>query len=241
LYRHGHSPVHRLAPQVKIVATFGFVVAVVVTPREAMWAFALHAVLVVATLAAARIPFGFAARRLLVLAPFLIAVATLPLLGPPPDLAWGLSRSGLWSAWNITAKALLGTLASICLAATTEAPDLVTGLERLRLPRVVTAIMGFTVRYLDVVVDDVARMNVAMRSRGYRPRWLGGVGPFARSVGGLFVRSFERGERVYLAMVSRGYAGQMPATPGAITASWLPAVVVILTAWCVAAGALVLR
>ena len=242
LYRHGRSPIHRLAPQVKVVAAFGFVVAVVVTPREAVWAFAAHAGVVAAVLTAARIPPGFALRRLAAIAPFLVAVATLPLIGPPPDAAWGLSQSGLWSAWNIAAKGVLGTLASICLAATTEASDLVTGLERLHVPRVVTAIMGFTVRYLDVVAGEVSRSLVAMRSRGYRPRWLGGAGPLARSLGGLFVRSFERGERVYLAMASRGYAGRMPSTGlRVIATSWTPAVAVVVVAWGVAAGALVLR
>jgi cobalt/nickel transport system permease protein len=241
LYRHGHTLAHRLAPEVKIVAGFGFVLAVVVTPREAMWAFAVHAVVVLTMLAVARVSPGFALRRLVVIAPFLLAVATLPVIGPPPEVLWGLSESGLWSAWNIAAKGILGTLASICLAATTEAPDLVAGLERLRVPRIVTAIMGFTIRYLDVVSGEVARSLVAMRSRGYRPRWLGAVGPMARSVGGLFVRSFERGERVYLAMVSRGYSGQMPSAPASASASWVPTVIVVATAWCVATAALVLR
>jgi cobalt/nickel transport system permease protein len=106
---------------------------------------------------------------------------------------------------------------------------------------VVTAIMGFTVRYLDVVAGEVSRSLVAMRSRGYRPRWLGGAGPLARSLGGLFVRSFERGERVYLAMASRGYVGRMPSTGIRVAAAWTPAVVVVAVAWGVAVGALMVR
>lgn len=243
LYRHGRSALHRAAPQVKVAATFGFVIAVVVTPREAIVAFAIHAALLIVALSVARIPPGYIVPRLAVVTPFLIAVATLPFLGPPPDTLWGMSRSGLWGAWNIFAKALLGMLASIVLAATTEPPDLVTGLERLRVPRVVTAIMGFMIRYLDVVAGQVSRMGIAMRSRGYRPRWLGAVGPLARSLGSLFVRSFERGERVYLAMAARGYAGVMPAavgpTPGAAPVA--PVAFGVATAWAAAIGALVLR
>lgn len=245
LYRHGHTALHELAPEVKVAATFGFVVAVVATPREAFGAFAVHAALLVTALVVARVPPGFVLPRLMVVAPFLVAVATLPVLGPPPDNAWGLSVAGLWGAWNIFAKAMLGMLATIALAATTEPSDLVTGLERLRMPRVVTAIMGFMIRYLDVVVGQVSRMSVAMRSRGYRPRWLGAVGPFARSLGSLFVRSFERGERVYLAMVARGYEGRMPASvrpgsgaaPGRVT----PVVLGVAIAWVAAMAALVLR
>lgn len=239
LYRHGDTPVHRLAPHVKLAATFAFVVAVVATPRHAVWAFAVHAAIVVAVLRLARVPVGFTLRRLAVLAPFLLAVATLPVLGPPPDGAWGLSVSGSWSAWNIAAKGILGTLASIALAATTEAPDLVAGLDRLRVPRLVTAIMGFMIRYVDVVAGETGRMLVAMRSRGYRPRWLGAAGAIARTLGAMFVRSFERGERVYLAMLARGYDGRMPA-PVTAAASWAPAIAVAAAAGATAIAAVVM-
>jgi cobalt/nickel transport system permease protein len=241
-YRHGDTPIHRMAPQVKIVAAFGFVAAVVATPREAWAGFAVHAAVLGAVMTVARIPPTFALRRLAVIAPFMLAVATIPLLGPPPDTLWGLSRSGLWSAWNIFAKGVLGTLASVTLAATTETPDLVAGLERLRIPRVVTAIIGFTVRYIDVVVGDLRRSLVAMRSRGLRSRGITAVGPLARSLGTHFVRSFERGERVYLAMVARGYTGTMPtAAASPIAVSWTPGVLLVAVAWAVALAGLVLR
>lgn len=239
LYRHAPSPVHRLAPEVKVVAAFGFVVAVVATPRSAVWAFGIHLATVLVVMAVGRVTPGFAIRRFAVIVPFLLAVATLPLLAPPPDVFWGLSRSGLWSAWNIAAKGILGTLASIVLAATTEASDLVAGLERLRVPRVVTAILGFTVRFLDVVAGEIARALVALRSRAYRPRWLGGAAPLARSLGSLFVRTFERGERVYLAMASRGYSGTMPAAPRVEAVAWWPGLAPVGAAWAVAGVALV--
>jgi cobalt/nickel transport system permease protein len=66
------------------------------------------------------------------------------------------------------------------------------------------------VRYLEVIVGEASRMRIARMSRGYDPRWLWQARAVAASAGTLFVRSFERGERVHLAMVSRGYAGTMP-------------------------------
>lgn len=216
LYRHGDSAVHRMSPHLKIVAAFMFVVAMVLTPRQQVWAFAAHLVLLIAVVTAAGLPGRFLVTRMVVLVPFLIAAWTLPFIGSEPVNGLGLSIEGLWDAWNITVKGLLGTMASVTLAATTEVPDLVGGLERLRVPRVVTGIMGFMARYLEIVVGDMARMRTAMRSRGHRPRWLGDVGAVGRSVGALFVRTFERGERVYLAMVARGYQGEIPIGDAAV-------------------------
>ncbi|MEU6205543.1 energy-coupling factor transporter transmembrane component T, partial [Micromonospora musae] len=95
-------------------------------------------------------------------------------------------------------------------AATTTMRDLILGLDRLRCPQVFTQIASFMLRYLDVLADDARRMHVARLSRGYDPRFLWQVKAFAVGVGSLFLRTYERGERVYLAMLSRGYHGRLP-------------------------------
>jgi len=149
----------------------------------------------------------------------------------------------LWAAWNILAKATLGAWASILLAATTQVPDLLEGLGRLRVPSVITAIMGFMVRYLDVIVGEWNRMRVALRSRAYRARSLRQAGALAAASGSLFIRSYERGERVYLAMLSRGYTGTMPETaaPGPTGRQWLAAAATITLAATIAALGWVFR
>ena len=90
-------------------------------------------------------------------------------------------------------------------------PELLQGLERLRMPKPIVAITSFMVRYGDVVTDDMRRMRIARESRGYDPRWFWQAKAVATSAGALFIRSYERGERVYVAMLSRGYDGSMPA------------------------------
>ena len=129
---------------------------------------------------------------------------------PLKVLGLTLSVEGLWGAWTILAKATLGVGASIIVSATTTIPDLLRGLDRIRVPRVLTAIAGFMVRYLDIVAGEFSRRRVAMAARGYEPRWLWQNGPLAQSAGSLFIRSFERGERVHQAMVARGFTGRMP-------------------------------
>jgi cobalt/nickel transport system permease protein len=215
LHYHGHSAVHRLPAHVKILAVLVFVVAVVLTPRETFWAFGVHLLIVLVAVAASRVPVRHLATRMLVEVPVLVFALLLPFLATGPRVEVGplsLSQAGLLGAWALVAKATLGLMASLVLATTTEPRDVVAGLERLRLPHQLVQIMGFMVRYLEVVTGELHRMRVARDSRGFRSRSLGAWPVLASTAGALFIRSYERGERIHLAMLARGYSGRMPAT-----------------------------
>jgi cobalt/nickel transport system permease protein len=145
--------------------------------------------------------------------PFVMFAFALPVIGLGERvrvLGLSLSVAGLWAAWNILAKATLGVAASILLAATTEPRMLLLGAQRLRLPQLLVQIAMFMLRYLDVILAEARRMRVARESRGFVARDLRQAPVLARSAGALFIRSYERGERVHLAMLSRGYTGEMP-------------------------------
>jgi cobalt/nickel transport system permease protein len=207
------SLVHRLAPEVKILAVLLFTIVVVITPRTEFLAFAGYALLLAAVAALARVPGPWLAKRATIELPFVLLAVALPFAGQGPRVDWlgmSLSVDGLHGAWNIFAKGTLGVVASLLLAATTTMRDLILGLDRLRCPQVFTQIATFMLRYLDVLADDARRMRIARLSRGYDPRFLWQVKAFAVGVGALFLRAYERGERVYLAMVSRGYTGRLP-------------------------------
>lgn len=213
LYVDGRSRVHRMSPESKLVGGIGFVLVVATTPREVMWpvavyALALMVVFVVAGLRPARV-----IPRMAVILPFAAFAVFLPFIAGGEHtnvLGISVSVSGLWSTWNIFTKALIGVSISILLASTTRVPDLLSGLSRLRVPRAFTAIAGFMFRYLDLVTEELGRMRTAMVARAYDPRWLWQARPIATSAGALFVRTYERGERVHAAMVSRGFTGEMP-------------------------------
>ncbi|MFI7211903.1 cobalt ECF transporter T component CbiQ [Micromonospora maritima] len=248
LYRESGSPVHRLPPEVKITAMVLFTVAVVATPREAYWAFGGYALLVAAVAALARVGPRWLLGRALIELPFVLFAFALPFLGTGERVevaGLALSVDGLHGAFNILAKGTLGVLASLLLAATTTTRDLILGLDRLRCPQILTQIATFMLRYLEVLVGEARRMRVARVSRGDDPRFLWQLRGFAAGVGALFLRAFERGERVYLAMVSRGYTGRMPAVwqgAGAATAGqWAVAATVPVIAASIAAAALVLQ
>lgn len=246
LFSHTETGVHRLAPEAKVVATFLFVCAVVATPREAFWAFGVDAALLLGIAITARVRLRSLARRLVLELPFLAFAFFLPFLGAAPKVdVWflSLSQSGLWGAWNILAKGTLGVAATSLLGATTTVPELVAALERLRLPKVLVAIIAFMVRYSDVVTDEMRRMRIARLSRGHDPRWIWQAQAVAKSAGALFIRSFERGERVHLAMLSRGYDGTIHPGPAITVArrDWATTLVLPAGALLVCLAAVVTR
>ncbi|MCD6359343.1 MAG: cobalt ECF transporter T component CbiQ [Armatimonadetes bacterium] len=197
------------------------VVSVLALPMRAnawLWAYAAL-ILALATLGQLR-P-GWLAGRVAILLPFLVIGAVLlPLARPvsPGDLLrvnvmWGvlaLSRLALAAYFSVAGKCLLTLLAASVLMGTTAPADLLRAAQGLGAPRAVTALLGFAVTYLGVLGDEVRRMIVARDSRGGRPRLLRGIAVAAAMLRALMIRTFERAERVALAMVARGYDGRMP-------------------------------
>ena len=213
LHFHGHSPVHRAPAHVKLLLLLGFVLVVVATPREWYAAYAGYLAVLLAVIALSRVPAGYLAKRMVVEVPFVVFAVLVPFVATGPRtevLGLSVSEPGLLAAWGLLAKGTLGVLASLTMAATTEPTAVLAGLQRLRMPELLVQIMGFMIRYLDVVTAEMGRMMTSMRSRGCEPRSPRHWPALARSLGALFIRSYERGERVHLAMVSRGYTGKLP-------------------------------
>ncbi len=213
LHFHGHSPVHRAPAHLKVLALLGFMLVVVTTPRQAYAVFALELALLVGVIALSRVPVTYLLPRMVIELPFAVFAVLIPFIsyGPRTEvLGVSVSEPGLVAGTALLIKGSIGVLASLTLAATTEPHDLLRGLQRLRTPDLLVQIMGFMIRYLDVVTGELSRMLVTMRSRGCDPRSPRQWPALARAMGALFIRSYERGERVHLAMLSRGYTGRLP-------------------------------
>ena len=121
-----------------------------------------------------------------------------------------VSEAGLETFAMVSVKAILGTVSAVLLGATTSFPDLLHALERLRAPRLLVLIAAFMYRYLFVIMDEARRMRAALAARGYHPRHALQAGAIGRVATALFLRSYERGERVHLAMLARGWRHTMP-------------------------------
>lgn len=236
----------------RVAALVAFAFAVVLTPTRSIGAFAVHAVVLAVVAAVARVGVRRLASGLALEVPVLVFAGLLPLLGTGPRVDVGplpLSIDGLWAAWSVLARATLGVTASTILLATTPVADVLAGCARLRVPGQLTAIGGFALRYGEVVRDDARRLRLARSARGDDPRWFWQNRALLASVATLFVRSYERGERVHRAMLARGHDGTTAdlilAVDGGTSTRAPGTVVVVLfapvVAWSTVAWAVLLR
>lgn len=243
LYIHRHTVVHDLSPESKILSAFAFVLVVVATPIERYWAYLGFLILLLALVRLARLPYRTVFFRSLVEIPFILFALLMPFFGTGKQievLGIQLYEAGLWAGASIVAKGTLGVLTAVILSATTSARDFLGGLERLRIPTPLVNIATFMFRYLNVINDELGRMRIARESRGFDARGIRSWPILAQTVGALFIRSYERGERVYLAMLSRGYTGSMPKLSDNSESNWLRALLLPITAILISIGSGVL-
>jgi len=216
------SYVHRLDARTKIILSLLFVILEVSIPPRHLLAFVIYAGLLLWTVALSRVPLGFVLKRALMVLPFSALVALgLPFFrGGELIVFWGipLSVTGLWMLAGTSIKSMLGAVAFILLVATTPFSRLLDGLRRLGIPMIFVDMLALTYRYLYILMDEATRLRRAAIARGYAPKWLPQAVIVGKLVGNLFIRSYERAERVYGAMHLRGYNGQIPTS----ASSWFP-------------------
>lgn len=161
----------------------------------------------------AQLPITTVAKRSLIEIPFIFFALLMPFFGTGERFeiaSLNLYRDGLLAGSSIVAKGTLGILVAINLSATTSAREILRGLEILRLPTPMVQIASFMLRYVNVVNDEMQRMAVARLARGFEATGIKQWPVLATAAGALFIRSYERGERVHLAMIARGYQGDLP-------------------------------
>ena len=211
------SIIHRLDPRTKLITTLLFILVVALTPPNSWSAFALYFAVIATLLLLSKVPIFYVFKRSLVIMPFVLMIAIFVPFFKEGEVAgsynlwlWQVSvtYSGLQVLSNILAKAWLSILSLILLTSTTKMAGLLKGLEQLRMPRVMVMILSFMYRYLFVLVDEVMRMKQARDSRNFGGKRLWQIRTIGNMIGTLFIRSYERGERVYAAMVARGFDGQ---------------------------------
>ncbi|MFZ0408283.1 MAG: cobalt ECF transporter T component CbiQ [Cyanobium sp.] len=199
--------IHRLDARVKVLTTLVFLVCVVSFPKHAvlpLLPFLLFP-LVIARLG--QLPLHWLERRLLAASPFAIVVG---LANPLVDQAqvpigFGVTIAAGWLSFtSILLRFLLTTAAALLLIATTGMPALCDGLRRLRVPEVFVTQLQLLYRYLFLLGEEAMRMERArdLRSCGRR-----GTGPWVsgKLLGALLLRTIARANRIFAAMVLRGF------------------------------------
>jgi len=219
-YEAHNSPLHRLDPRVKLVTALILIVGIVLTPETAWPAYPLLWALVGGLATLARVGAWRLARLGSIALPFALAAITLTVTTPGDRLfsVLGLTvtAAGVGRFAAIMLKSWLSVQVALLLALTTPFTDLLWALSSLRIPAVLVAIIGFMYRYLTTLSDEAERLIRARAARSATEGYFGSGGSLtwrARTaghmVGSLFLRSYERSERVYAAMLARGYGGQL--------------------------------
>jgi len=194
---HLDGPLHRMDARVKVASAFVLLLTAVSTPPERpfillsllpVWAFLWFL---------SRVPLRRVLTGLFIVLPF-IAMTTLFWLLPGAATI----QKDLYLVASL--KAVFGVLLAVMLASTTRFADLLDALGRLGIPDLFVRLLGLTYRFLYVFTEELSRMRRSLEARAFVGRWIGHVPVLGRMLGVLFLRAYERGERVHLAMVSRG-------------------------------------
>lgn len=222
-YHHGHSLLHQLDARIKVVVTVAFILSNVLLPDGAWAAFGLSFLFLLIANALSQLGLGFTLKRSFVALPFALAAVTAIFSIPGHPLSeWHLGMitliptdAGLLRFVSILVRSWLSVQIAILLVSVTEFPDIIHALTHLYVPSIITTIIAFLYRYLFVLTDEVMRLMRARQARSAAApssRSGGNVWWQARVAGNmagqLFLRSYERSDRIYNAMLSRGYKGQ---------------------------------
>ncbi len=222
-FQAGDSLLHRLEPRTKLLATVAFIFAATLTPAGRWEVLGGLAILLAAGVTLGTLSPLLVLRRSALALPFVLAAVPLLFtregdeLFTVPVLAWRwtASEAGLEAVLTILAKSWLSVSAAVVLTSTTPATELLHALRGLHTPRIIVATVSFMYRYIFVIGDEAQRLVRARQSRsasadggsggsiGWRAHILGNM------IGSLFLRSYERAERIYDAMRSRGYDGEL--------------------------------
>jgi cobalt/nickel transport system permease protein len=204
--------VHRLDPRTKVIATLAFLVTVVSFPKHEIAGLIPFFLFPVVILALGDIPVWIILKKILLVSPFAVFIGLFnPLMDPQVACHWGgISISWGWiSFFSIILKFFLTVSAVLLLISTTSFPGISHALGKLGIPEIFIAQLLFLYRYIFVLMEETMKMVRArdLRSFGGEGR---GIKVFVHLVGTLFMRTIERAERIYHAMLSRGFSGTIP-------------------------------
>jgi cobalt/nickel transport system permease protein len=204
--------VHHLDPRAKVIATMLFLFTVISFPKYEVTALVPFFLFPVLLLTVGEIPVRFIIKKMIVVSPFAILIGIFnPILDTrTAAVIFGVSLSAGWvSFFSILLKFALTVSAALLLIATTSFPGVCHALRRLGFPALFVSQLLFLYRYLFVLMEEAMRIVRAREMRSFGSRGTG-MKVFVRLIGILFLRTMDRAERIYYAMLSRGFQGDIP-------------------------------
>jgi cobalt/nickel transport system permease protein len=203
--------VHRLDPRVKLIISFTFIFFVISFPKYELSGLMPFFIYPVFLLAAGEIPLRVIAKKVLFVSPFAIFIGVFnPVFDTNVLLApFGLPVTGGWiSFFSIIVKFILTVSTTLLLIAVTSFPGICEALERLKFPRIFVIQLLFLYRYLFVIFEEALKMLRAREARSFGKRGRE-IKTFIKLISVLLLRTLERSEKIYQAMLSRGFRGEI--------------------------------
>lgn len=211
----GDSALHRMDPRIKIVNALLFSTLIAIADRTpVLW---LGAALSLVLILFARLPFRRLVLRFLVVNSFILLIWLFLPFSTEGTAVWHAgpltaTQEGIDLSLEITLKTNAIVFALTALLGTTTVVNLAHALDHLGMPDKLVQLIFFTWRYVHVVAEELSRLTTAMKVRCFRPRSsVHTYRSYAYLLGMLFVRSFDRSERIFQAMLCRGFHGFFPA------------------------------
>jgi cobalt/nickel transport system permease protein len=194
-YSRLESPIHALPSSIKFICSFGIIFTIVLTSVQSQWVFLSITAALVCVSFISNIPWRFIGLRLLFLEPFALGIAVMSLF----------QNNGVTIFLSILVKSTLCLFTIILLSNTTPFSELLVLFRRIGIPALLVTVVALTYRYLFVLLDETRRLRRARDSRTFTSdhsrMWMS----LASLIGQLFIRSSERSERIFTAMISRGW------------------------------------
>lgn len=209
------SPVHSLDPRVKIILALLILISIVVTPNGRFIDFVFYAPLLVLLLLLSHIPLVSILKRMLVILPLVILIGFgLPFMSPGKTLISftlikpiTITDVGIFNFFSVVIKATLAIWVMTLLTSTTRFRDLVSGMQKLKFPVIFTSLLGFMYRYIFLIIDELEKENIGRRARSFGAAPCLAMKGFGWMISSVFIRSFDRAERIYQSMCTRGFDG----------------------------------
>ena len=218
---HHHLELHKLSrlskvkPQTKLLGIFLIILSIAFFSMNNLKLFMIHICCVVYLLFISKISFKTYLKRLSIDIPFVLFAIFLPFISKGNGKITGeyfglrIYETGLIEMRNLIFKITLCVTLAIILTATTSTIELIYGMQKLKISPLLISIFSFAIRYIDVFIDELKRVKISMKSRGYSEKGLKNLQPIAFASGAMLIRGYERGERVYNSMISRGFNGYL--------------------------------
>ena len=205
--------IHRLDPRAKLVATLTFIVTVVSFPKHEITGLLPFFLFPVLLISLGDIPVKFILKKVLLVSSFAVFIGIFnPLLDRQVSSSFlGVPISWGWiSFFSIMLKFFLTIASALLLIATTSFPGICHSLQKIGMPDIFVSQLLFLYRYIFVLVEEAMKIVRARDMRSFNKKGHN-MKTFTHLIGTLFLRTMERAERVYQAMLSRGFNGRLHA------------------------------